>query len=183
MNLFDSYSTYVSNPSGRNLNDFMTVCRDQCYGLIHSAVYGKDVEDILQEAFYKLQKELEKGAIFQTEHAITGFLFTVATNLGRNSHRKSERITALPEDYDIPDISRSEDDLILVGILEAWAESLPRTQQLVFRLRLAGNTNPEIAKMLDMKMQSVKLNLSRGYKTLRERYKSDPRKDYKDNST
>lgn len=151
----------------------MEVCYEQCYSHVKVAAYGTLKEDIVNDVFIKFQQEILKGKTFESDHHILNYLRTIAKNLSANSVKRGAKITSFPEDYDVPAM-QGEDELNLSAHLEKMANTLPSKQQHVFRLRMSGKSNQEIAKLLNLETNTVNQYLSRSYKSLRKTFK-DPR--------
>ena len=164
---------FRTNQSETSLQQFMEACYEQCYSHVKMAAYGALKEDIITDVFIKFQKEIKKGKIFESDHHLLNYLRKIANNLSANSVKREARSTSFPEDYDIPSIE-GEDELNLTNLLEKMAHNLPPKQQHVFRLRMAGKSNQEIAQLLNLKTNSVNQYLSRSYEILRKNFR-DPR--------
>jgi RNA polymerase sigma-70 factor (ECF subfamily) len=82
--------------------------------------------------------------------------------------RRAPRTTELPADLSVADADRTEALLVLAAI-----RALPDTYRETLTLRLVeGMTGPEISKCTGLTEGSVRVNLHRGMKQLRERLTS-----------
>jgi RNA polymerase sigma-70 factor, ECF subfamily len=137
---------------------------------LHRLTGDADVaEDIAQEAFVRLlRQQLD-------EHEVRPWLFTVATNLVRDTARKSERrqrllsgapklVTPLPT----PDeqVERSE---TVAGVRRALDQLPPRDRQLLL-MREEGFKYDEIARAVGVAPASVGTLIARALKRFVEAY-------------
>jgi RNA polymerase sigma-70 factor, ECF subfamily len=137
---------------------------------LHRLTGDADVaEDIAQEAFVRLlRQQLD-------EHEVRPWLFTVATNLVRDTARKTERrqrllagapklVTPLPT----PDehVERSE---TVAAVRRALDELPPRDQQLLL-MREEGFKYDEIARVVGVAPASVGTLIARALKRFVEAY-------------
>ena len=100
------------------------------------------------------------------------WLAAIARNLATDHLRRAPRVADLPED--LP--ARSEEQTGALAIL-AVIRSLPEAYRETLVLRLVeGMTGPEISERTGLTPASVRVNLHRGMKQLRERLeRSAPR--------
>jgi RNA polymerase sigma-70 factor (sigma-E family) len=127
-------------------------------------------EDLVQEAFVRLIRSAER--IREPDRA-AAYLRSIVLNLARDHnrrglmslrHRDAERLDTTPE----PAVAdRIEADAAQAAILDALRD-LPRRQRdcLVLRFYLE-LSNPEIAEMLGISVNSVKTHARRGLDALR----------------
>lgn len=115
----------------------------------------EDVEDILQETFYRFYLSLKR---FRTGEDPLPFLRTVAvrrtyTHLTRH-RRKLESLDDLPAD--LPELA-IEGHHMGVRHLYEWAAKLPEARRVVFLLReVQGIPDAEIASLLGIKEPTVR---------------------------
>ncbi len=133
-----------------------------------------DAEDIAQETFLAYYKN---NRDFNDEDHIKAWLIKVAINKARNmavSFWKKQRI-------DIPDFeawlrenqSEYQNELQNRDVLKAVME-LPEKQRIVIHLfYYEGYKAREIAKLLDMKEGSIRVQLHRGRRMLREKLQEE----------
>lgn len=140
------------------------------YALLKS--YVKDSElaaDLTQEAFTRMFENKEK--ILSLEHG-KAFLYTTARYLYWN-HCKHERAKKIylesldeneTEDYNfLQEVTRQE----TIQILYTAINKLPKQTSKVIYLNLKGKTNTEIAKELQISVNTVKFLKKQAYKKLR----------------
>ena len=97
--------------------------------------------------------------------AFGGWLATVARNRANDYHRRSREMSELPDDLASSDAPEAEASAILRVI-----QTLPEAYRETLVLRLVeGMTGPEIAARTGLSPASVRVNLHRGMKQLREK--------------
>lgn len=131
-------------------------------GIIMSRVPLIEVDDLVQEVFLAAMQRLPS---LRDPAAFPAWLATVARNHATDRLRRLMPTAELKEDLAIADADRTEALLVLGAIrnlLAAYAETLA--------LRLVeGMTGPEIAARTGLTEGSVRVNLHRGMKLLRDR--------------
>lgn len=138
-----------------------------------------DVEDLVQDAFVIAMQRL---GTLRAPEAFGGWIATIARNLATDHLRAAPRTSELIEDargdtgpaspgarvaraHGNPD--QTEALLVLTAI-----RALPEAYRETLTLRLVeGMTGPEIAARTGLTPASVRVNLHRGMKQLRERLK------------
>lgn len=128
-----------------------------------------DVDDAVQEAFLGAWKNL--GALAEPAK-FPGWLMQIARRTAIDQRRRRKATVELFDDSaatDAPPRAEAKQVLAVIGGLsEAYRETL------VMRL-VEGMSGPEIAAATGMTPESVRVNLSRGMKLLREKLEpSDP---------
>lgn len=139
------------------------------HGIVMARVPRVEVEDLVQEVFLHAMQRLSS---LREPGAFGGWLAAIARNLATDHLRRAPRVAELPED--LP--ARSEEQTGALAIL-AVIRSLPEAYRETLVLRLVeGMTGPEIAERTGLTPASVRVNLHRGMKQLRERLeRSAPR--------
>jgi len=132
------------------------------HGLLLARVPHGDVEDLVQEVFLKAWQHL--GSL-REPLAFGGWLAMLARNHALDHMRTRRETRELPAGLVAPDddAARSFEALEAIrGLPEAYRDTL--------MLRLVeGLSGPEIADLTGMTAGSVRVNLHRGMKLLRER--------------
>lgn len=134
------------------------------HGLLLARVPPGDVDDLVQDVFLTAWRRL---ASLRDSAAFGGWLATIARNQAADFHRRALPVADLPEHLPAfdPSPARSEALAILAVI-----RSLPVAYRETLVLRLVeGMTGPEIAERTGLTAGSVRVNLHRGMKLLRER--------------
>lgn len=132
---------------------------------VHACVLARvppaDAEDLVQDVFAAAYRRLDT---LESAERFGGWLLTIARNRAVDYWRRAKPTDELPDDLG----RRSPPHLEAAEVLRA-IRSLPPAyaEPLLMRL-LEGLTGPEIAERTGMTHGSVRVNLSRGMKQLRE---------------
>ena len=132
------------------------------HGLLLARVSFQDAEDLTQEVFLNAIQRL--GAL-RDPRAFGGWVAAMARNAAVDLYRRSPATTELPPMLAGPDPPAAEAAEMLRLIRE-----LPHAYRETLILRLVeGMTGPEIAARTGLGAGSVRVNLHRGMKLLREK--------------
>jgi RNA polymerase sigma-70 factor (ECF subfamily) len=132
------------------------------HGILLSRVPRLDVEDLVQDVFLQAMQRLSG---LRDLNAFGGWLATIARNRSTDYLRRAPRTSELPDTIAAADQDRGEAAAIMAII-----RSLPDAYRETLTLRLVeGMTGPEIAERTGLTEGSVRVNLHRGMKQLRER--------------
>jgi RNA polymerase sigma-70 factor (ECF subfamily) len=131
------------------------------HGLLLARVPREDADDLAQEVFLQALRRLPS---LRDPDAFGGWLAAIARNRARDHHRRGEETVELPAE--LPGRPHPEGAALAVlaairGLPEAYRETL------VLRL-VEGMTGPEIAERTGLTPGSVRVNLHRGMRLLRE---------------
>lgn len=132
------------------------------HGIMLARVPFDEVDDLVQDVFLLALKKLHT---LREEAAFGGWLAMIARNRAMDFHRRSREMEELPLDlaHREPVEAEAAEALALIRALpEAYRETL------VLRL-VEGMTGPEIAERTGLTPASVRVNLHRGMKLLREK--------------
>jgi RNA polymerase sigma-70 factor (ECF subfamily) len=141
------------------------------YGkMVHAVLLARlpvaDAEEQVQEVFliaWKNLRQLEDGAVFG------GWLSAIARNRAIDFYRRRREVATLhlgPSDTR----SLSSADRVQAKEVLRAIQSLPDTYHETLLMRLCeGLTGPEIAELTGLEPGSVRVNLHRGMKLLREK--------------
>jgi RNA polymerase sigma-70 factor (ECF subfamily) len=134
--------------------------------MVHAILLARvppgDAEDLVQDVFMAAMRQL-RG--LRTAAAFRGWLGAIARNRAIDYHRESrERV---PLDH-APALKSSggNDAFLVMAAIRALPEAYRET--LIMRL-VEGMTGPEIAERTGLTADSVRVNLCRGMKLLREK--------------
>jgi RNA polymerase sigma-70 factor, ECF subfamily len=134
------------------------------HGLLLVRVPREDVDDLVQDVFLAAWNRLHA---LRDPAAFGGWLTTIARNRATDFHRAAVPSTDLPADLPAPDTT--EAPLAARAVLEV-IKGLPEAYRDTLVLRLVeGLTGPEIALRTSLTPASVRVNLHRGMKLLREK--------------
>ncbi len=139
-------------------------------GLVHGVLLARvskaDADDLTQEVFLIALRKL--GALAEPS-SFGAWLAVVARNRATDFLRKRPTEAEIPPDLPAFDPRRAEAEQVLEMIRE-----LPQAYREPLVLRLVeGMTGPEIAARTGLRADSVRVNLHRGMKLLRERMNAD----------
>lgn len=122
-----------------------------------------DADDIVQDVFLTAMKQLHA---LRDESAFGGWLAAIARNRANGHHRSSVELVELEE---MPQHATQEDEHEARRAMAA-IRALPEAYRETLMMRLVeGMTGPEIAERTGLTPDSVRVNLHRGMKLLRER--------------
>lgn len=147
--------------------EIFAVYRRTVRGIVLSRVPYAEVDDLVQDVFLQAMERLPS---LRDPAAFPGWLAAIARNRATDCLRSTPRTTPLTDDLPVADADRTEALLVLAliqGLPDAYSETL--TLRLV-----EGMTGPEIAARTGLTEGSVRVNLHRGMKQLRERLERKP---------
>src|SRR3954469_16967637 len=122
------------------------------------------VEDLVQDVFLTAWRRLDD---LRDPAAFGGWIATIARNRATDAHRRAAEFVELPTD--LAGAGAASDEAEAHAALDA-IRSLPDTYRHTLTLRLVeGMTGPEIAERTGLTPASVRVNLHRGMKLLREK--------------
>jgi RNA polymerase sigma-70 factor (ECF subfamily) len=134
------------------------------HGVLLARVPRADVDDLVQDVFLAAWNRLEA---LRDPAAFGGWLSMIARNRATDFHRRAMPSMELPDDLAAHDGSAARVEAI--GILKI-IQQLPEAYRETLVLRLVeGMTGPEIAVRTGLTPASVRVNLHRGMKLLREK--------------
>lgn len=132
------------------------------HGILLARVPRSEVDDLVQDIFLMALKRLNS---LRNANAFGPWVAMIARNRAMDFYRQSRATEELPEDIagrSFLDTEAREVLAVIRALPEAYRETL------VLRL-VEGMTGPEIAARTGLKAESVRVNLHRGMKILRER--------------
>jgi RNA polymerase sigma-70 factor (ECF subfamily) len=134
------------------------------HGLLLARVSRDDVEDLVQDVFLSAWRRLDD---LRDPAAFGGWLAMIARNRATDFHRRTPDLVELPET--LPGRAAVAAQVEARAALNA-IRSLPDAYRETLVLRLVeGLTGPEIAMRTGLTPASVRVNLHRGMKLLREK--------------
>ena len=132
------------------------------HGILMVRVPRDDVDDLVQDVFLAAFGKLHT---LRDSAAFGGWLATIARNRANDYHRRTTETAELPEEMASGEEPETEAEAILAVI-----QTLPPAYRETLVLRLVeGMTGPEIAGRTGLTPASVRVNLHRGMKQLREK--------------
>jgi len=134
------------------------------HGVVLARVGRVDVDDLVQDVFLAAWARL---ATLRDPQAFGGWLTSIARRRAIDHHRRAVETTELPADLEAPDAAAPRAEAI--AVIEV-VRSLPDAYRETLVLRLVeGMTGQEIADRTGMTPASVRVNLHRGMRLLRDR--------------
>jgi RNA polymerase sigma-70 factor (ECF subfamily) len=138
------------------------------HGILLSRVPRADVDDLLQDVFLQAMLRLPE---LRDPAAFSGWLATIARNRAIDYFRHASPTADMPDD--VP--AAPEPDRVEAMAVMAIIRTLPEAYRETLTLRLVeGLTGPEISVRTGLTEGSVRVNLHRGMKLLRERLERRP---------
>jgi len=131
------------------------------HALLLARVPPSDADDLTQEVFLTAIEKLDS---LTEDAAFGGWICTIARNRARDHHRGRKVVVPLD-----PAMGRPPPPVVEAREVLAVIRSLPEAYAEILIMRLVGGlTGPEIAARTGMTHGSVRVNLTRGMKRLRE---------------
>jgi RNA polymerase sigma-70 factor (ECF subfamily) len=131
------------------------------HGLLLARVSRTEVDDLVQDVFLQAMRRIDT---LRNPEAFGPWLASIARNRARDHYRRADPVTELPEDL-AGAIHPEGEALHILATIRRLPESYRET--LVLRL-VEGMTGPEIAERTGLTPGSVRVNLHRGMRLLRE---------------
>ena len=132
------------------------------HGIVLARVPRDEAEDIAQNVFLSAYKNLHA---LRDYNAFGPWLAMIARNYSNEFYRREKPTEELSEDLTHRDAAQTEAREILAAI-----QALPDAYKETLVLRLVeGMTGPEIAEQTGLTPESVRVNLHRGMKLLRQK--------------
>ena len=132
------------------------------HGILLARVPRSEVDDLAQDVFLQA---LRRVHTLRDPAAFGPWLAMIARNRATDYHRRARETSELSEEMGVQDPQQAEALTVLCAI-----KTLPEAYRETLMLRLVeGMTGPEIADRTGLTPASVRVNLHRGMKLLRER--------------
>jgi len=132
------------------------------HGLLLARVPHSEVEDMVHDVFLLALRRLQS---LRDEKAFGGWLAMIARNQAIDYHRKAPKVTELKENM----LQEKPPEPEALAVLDT-IRGLPDAYRDTLILRLVeGLSGPEIAMQTGLSPDSVRVNLHRGMKMLREK--------------
>lgn len=139
------------------------------HGILLARVPFDEVDDLVQEVFISAYKNLPN---LREKNAVGAWLAMIARNRAAEFYRQKRPTEELSEEIRHHDRPLAEANEILTAI-----RALPETYRETLVLRLVeGMTGAEIAEQTNLTPESVRVNLHRGMKLLRQKLGIEERK-------
>jgi RNA polymerase sigma-70 factor, ECF subfamily len=134
------------------------------HGLLLARVGRDEVEDLVQDVFLTAWRRLDD---LRDPAAFGGWIAMIARNRATDFHRRTADFVELPDNLESPGTTSGQAD---ANVALAAIRSLPDAYRETLILRLVeGLSGPEIAERTGLTPGSVRVNLHRGMKMLRDK--------------
>jgi len=137
------------------------------HAILLARVPPADAEDLAQDVFMAAMNRLGE---LRTAAAFRGWLGAIARRRAIDHFRDGRRRAEWPVNAEIRSHAASDQALVTLDLIRHLPEAYRET--LIMRL-VEGMTGPEIAEQTGLTPDSVRVNLCRGMKMLRELWKGD----------
>ena len=142
------------------------------HGILLARVPWAEVDDLVQDVFLQAMRRLHT---LREAAAFGGWLAMITRNRANDYHRRTPETIELSEDLEgqsAEQVPAQAEALRALEVIRGLPESYRET--LILRL-VEGLTGPEIAERTGLTADSVRVNLHRGMKQLREKLGSGER--------
>ncbi len=138
------------------------------HGILLARVPRSEVDDLVQDVFLSALRQLSS---LRDDAAFGGWLAMITRNRANDYHRRSHEWAELPENIAAAD-RRSPEALAAMQAIRRLPVAY--REPLILRL-VEGMTGEEIAARMGMTPASVRVNLHRGMKQLRQKLNNEAR--------
>jgi RNA polymerase sigma-70 factor (ECF subfamily) len=135
-------------------------------GILLGMVPRSDVDDLIQEVFLQAMRRLKS---LREPGSFGSWLAAIARNRAKDFHRGAKGSDDLSEELAVSDPPLAE-AISVLRVIRKLPEAYRETLILRF---VEGMTGPEIAELTGMTPGSVRVNLHRGMKLLREQLSAE----------
>ena len=132
-----------------------------------------EAEDVVQDTMIRVWNKRDEWSQFESVEA---YCLTVAKNLAidRSQKKDAQNVELTPEMAEEADTSGPYDRLVnneRMKIIHRLIDELPEKQRLIMQLRdIEGESYKDIAKVLQLTEEQVKVNLFRARQKVKQRY-------------
>ena len=157
-----------------SFRDDILPLKDKLFRLALRITFDRaEAEDVVQDTMIRVWNKREEWTQFGS---IEAYCLTVAKNLAidRSQKKEAQNVELTPEMEEESDISGPYDQLVnneRMSIIHRLINELPEKQRLIMQLRdIEGESYKEIAKILNLTEEQVKVNLFRARQKVKQRY-------------
>ncbi|MBY2900727.1 RNA polymerase subunit sigma-70 [Bacteroides fragilis] len=157
-----------------SFRDDILPLKDKLFRLALRITFDRaEAEDVVQDTMIRVWNKREEWTQFGS---IEAYCLTVAKNLAidRSQKKEAQNVELTPEMEEEPEASGPYDQLInkeRMSIIHRLINELPEKQRLIMQLRdIEGESYKEIAKILNLTEEQVKVNLFRARQKVKQRY-------------
>lgn len=157
-----------------SFRDNILPLKDKLFRLALRITFDRaEAEDVVQDTMIRVWNKREEWTQFGS---IEAYCLTVAKNLAidRSQKKEAQNVELTPEMEEESEISGPYDQLVnneRMSIIHRLINELPEKQRLIMQLRdIEGESYKEIAKILNLTEEQVKVNLFRARQKVKQRY-------------
>jgi RNA polymerase sigma-70 factor (ECF subfamily) len=157
-----------------SFRDDILLLKDKLFRLALRITFDRaEAEDVVQDTMIRVWNKREEWTQFGS---IEAYCLTVAKNLAidRSQKKEAQNVELTPEMEEESEISGPYDQLVnneRMSIIHRLINELPEKQRLIMQLRdIEGESYKEIAKILNLTEEQVKVNLFRARQKVKQRY-------------
>ena len=157
-----------------SFRDDILPLKDKLFRLALRITFDRaEAEDVVQDTMIRVWNKREEWTQFGS---IEAYCLTVAKNLAidRSQKKEAQNVELTPEMEEESEISGPYDQLVnneRMSIIHRLINELPEKQRLIMQLRdIEGESYKEIAKILNLTEEQVKVNLFRARQKVIQRY-------------
>ena len=157
-----------------SFRDDILPLKDKLFRLALRITFDRaEAEDVVQDTMIRVWNKREEWTQFGS---IGAYCLTVAKNLAidRSQKKEAQNVELTPEMEEESEASGPYDQLInneRMSIIHRLINELPEKQRLIMQLRdIEGESYKEIAKILNLTEEQVKVNLFRARQKVKQRY-------------
>ena len=157
-----------------SFRDDILPVKDKLFRLALRITFDRaEAEDVVQDTMIRVWNKREEWTQFGS---IEAYCLTVAKNLAidRSQKKEAQNVELTPEMEEESEASGPYDQLInkeRMSIIHRLINELPEKQRLIMQLRdIEGESYKEIAKILNLTEEQVKVNLFRARQKVKQRY-------------
>jgi len=144
-------------------NELYRMFAPMVHGVVLSRVPRDEADDVVQEVFIAAFKSL---GTLRDKNAVGPWLAMIARNKSANVFRNARPSVELSDDMSHSEDPSSAEANEIIAVIRTLPEAYKET--MVLRL-VEGMTGPEIAQQTGLTHDSVRVNLHRGMKLLRQK--------------
>ena len=157
-----------------SFRDDILPLKDKLFRLALRITFDRaEAEDVVQDTMIRVWNKREEWTQFGS---IEAYCLTVAKNLAidRSQKKEAQNVELTPEMEEESEISGPYDQLVnneRMSIIHRLINELPEKQRLIMQWRdIEGESYKEIAKILNLTEEQVKVNLFRARQKVKQRY-------------
>lgn len=157
-----------------SFRDDILPLKDKLFRLALRITFDRaEAEDVVQDTMIRVWNKREEWTQFGS---IEAYCLTVAKNLAidRSQKKEAQNVELTPEMEEESEISGPYDQLVnneRMSIIHRLINELSEKQRLIMQLRdIEGESYKEIAKILSLTEEQVKVNLFRARQKVKQRY-------------